>query len=182
MPEYSHIGCYRAIRWPGGPDTRRLSPSTSSTPLPLLKPAATSSSVWYSRQTPTSWMSSAQVRVYSSVEIWSHASSHLDPRHTGCFAITTVFSHAQTVVLCSACTSVLCQPTGGKARLTEGEPPISAIACDATDGHFRKLIPSEELSYSSTLSVFLLISMTSWFTHHTIGRLVLPALHAHTDL
>ena len=38
----------------------------------------------------------------------------------GCFAITTVFSHAQTVVVCPSCTSVLCQPTGGKARLTEG--------------------------------------------------------------
>jgi ribosomal protein S27E len=42
------------------------------------------------------------------------------PAHVGCFAITTVFSHAQTVVLCGACSSVLCQPTGGKARLTEG--------------------------------------------------------------
>lgn len=40
--------------------------------------------------------------------------------YTGCFAITTVFSHAQTVVVCPSCTSVLCQPTGGKARLTEG--------------------------------------------------------------
>ncbi|KAF5355981.1 hypothetical protein D9756_004220 [Leucocoprinus leucothites] len=38
----------------------------------------------------------------------------------GCFAITTVFSHAQTVVVCASCTSILCQPTGGKARLTEG--------------------------------------------------------------
>merc|ERR1712203_512943 len=34
--------------------------------------------------------------------------------------ITTVFSHAQTVVLCVGCSTVLCQPTGGKARLTEG--------------------------------------------------------------
>jgi len=42
------------------------------------------------------------------------------PTYLGCFAITTVFSHAQTVVLCGACSSVLCQPTGGKARLTEG--------------------------------------------------------------
>ena len=42
------------------------------------------------------------------------------PYLAGCFAITTVFSHAQTVVLCAACGSVLCQPTGGKARLTEG--------------------------------------------------------------
>lgn len=33
---------------------------------------------------------------------------------------TTVFSHAQTVVVCGDCTIVLCQPTGGKARLTEG--------------------------------------------------------------
>lgn len=33
---------------------------------------------------------------------------------------TTVFSHAQTVVICGSCSTVLCQPTGGKARLTEG--------------------------------------------------------------
>lgn len=45
----------------------------------------------------------------------------------GCFAITTVFSHAQTVVLCAACTSVLCQPTGGKARLTEGTSSCLSI-------------------------------------------------------
>ncbi|KAJ7023743.1 ribosomal protein S27-domain-containing protein, partial [Mycena alexandri] len=38
----------------------------------------------------------------------------------GCFTITTVFSHAHTVVLCGSCASVLCQPTGGKARLTDG--------------------------------------------------------------
>ncbi|KAK4703516.1 small subunit ribosomal protein S27e, partial [Phenoliferia sp. Uapishka_3] len=42
----------------------------------------------------------------------------------GCFNITTVFSHAQTVVLCGSCSTVLCQPTGGKARLTEGRPPF----------------------------------------------------------
>ena len=40
------------------------------------------------------------------------------PRFLGCFNITTVFSHAQTVVLCASCATVLCQPTGGKARLT----------------------------------------------------------------
>ena len=33
---------------------------------------------------------------------------------------TTVFSHSQTVVLCGSCSTVLCTPTGGKARLTEG--------------------------------------------------------------
>ena len=36
------------------------------------------------------------------------------------FRITTVFSHAQTVVVCAGCSTVLCQPTGGRARLTEG--------------------------------------------------------------
>lgn len=41
--------------------------------------------------------------------------------YTGCYKITTVFSHAQTVVLCVGCSTVLCQPTGGKARLTEGQ-------------------------------------------------------------
>ncbi|KZP00784.1 putative 40S ribosomal protein S27 [Calocera viscosa TUFC12733] len=44
----------------------------------------------------------------------------MDVKCSGCFAITTVFSHAQTVVICSSCQTVLCQPTGGKARLTEG--------------------------------------------------------------
>ena len=33
---------------------------------------------------------------------------------------TTVFSHSQTVVVCSSCSSVLCTPSGGRARLTEG--------------------------------------------------------------
>ncbi|CEH14436.1 40s ribosomal protein s27 [Ceraceosorus bombacis] len=44
----------------------------------------------------------------------------MDVKCPGCFAITTVFSHAQTVVLCGSCSTVLSQPTGGKARLTEG--------------------------------------------------------------
>jgi len=44
----------------------------------------------------------------------------MDVKCAGCFNITTVFSHAQTVVICGSCANVLCQPTGGKARLTEG--------------------------------------------------------------
>lgn len=39
----------------------------------------------------------------------------------------TVFSHAQTVVLCVGCSTVLCQPTGGKARLTEGSDLVWRI-------------------------------------------------------
>mmetsp|Transcript_5661 Transcript_5661/g.7576 ORF Transcript_5661/g.7576 Transcript_5661/m.7576 type:complete len:83 (+) Transcript_5661:43-291(+) len=52
--------------------------------------------------------------------IQSPNSFFMDVRCPGCFHITTVFSHAQTVVLCAGCSSMLCQPTGGKCRLTEG--------------------------------------------------------------
>lgn len=43
----------------------------------------------------------------------AHARSYFcDVKCPGCFNITTVFSHAQTVVLCGSCATVLCQPTG----------------------------------------------------------------------
>lgn len=74
----------------------------------------------------------------------SHLALMFSSFFTGCFAITTVFSHAQTVVVCPSCTSVLCQPTGGKARLTEGTfphpSPISFILI-STSTHSRILIP-----------------------------------------
>ncbi|XP_059131171.1 small ribosomal subunit protein eS27-like [Peromyscus eremicus] len=43
-----------------------------------------------------------------------------DVKCPGCYKIATVFSHAPTVVLCRGGSAVLCQPTGGKAGLTEG--------------------------------------------------------------
>nr|ALS05259.1 40S ribosomal protein S27 [Tortanus forcipatus] len=50
-----------------------------------------------------------------------HPNSYfMDVKCQGCVKITTVFSHAQTVVVCAGCSTVLCQPTGGKARLVEG--------------------------------------------------------------
>ncbi|KAI0005444.1 40S ribosomal protein S27 [Russula compacta] len=52
--------------------------------------------------------------------VQSPNSYFMDVKCPGCFSISTVFSHAQTVVICSSCSSVLCQPTGGRARLTEG--------------------------------------------------------------
>lgn len=52
--------------------------------------------------------------------VQSPNSYFMDVKCPGCYVITTVFSHAQTVVVCGDCTMVLCQPTGGKARLTEG--------------------------------------------------------------
>ncbi|XP_074318949.1 small ribosomal subunit protein eS27z-like [Silene latifolia] len=37
-----------------------------------------------------------------------------------CYVLTTIFSHSQTIVSCSRCQAILCQPTGGKCHLTEG--------------------------------------------------------------
>ena len=46
-----------------------------------------------------------------------HPNSYfMDVKCPGCYRITTVFSHAQTVVVCAGCSTVLCQPTGGRAR------------------------------------------------------------------
>jgi small subunit ribosomal protein S27e len=50
--------------------------------------------------------------------VQSPNSFFMDVRCAQCFNITTIFSHAQTVVTCNGCSTVLCQPTGGKARLT----------------------------------------------------------------
>merc|ERR1739845_115355 len=50
--------------------------------------------------------------------IQSPNSFFMDVKCPGCFQITTVYSHAQTVVLCGNCNVMLCQPTGGLARLT----------------------------------------------------------------
>ncbi|XP_029797112.1 40S ribosomal protein S27-like [Suricata suricatta] len=44
----------------------------------------------------------------------------MDRKCPGCYKITTIFSQAQTLVLCFGCSILLGQPTGGKARLTEG--------------------------------------------------------------
>ncbi|WFD34244.1 40S ribosomal protein S27 [Malassezia cuniculi] len=52
--------------------------------------------------------------------VQSPNSFFMDVKCSGCFAITTVFSHAQSVVVCGSCSQVLCQPTGGKARLVYG--------------------------------------------------------------
>lgn len=50
-----------------------------------------------------------------------HPNSYfMDVKCPGCYKITTVFSHAQGVVLCAGCSTILCQPTGGRAKLTEG--------------------------------------------------------------
>uniref|UniRef100_A0A8C8HWH2 40S ribosomal protein S27 n=1 Tax=Oncorhynchus tshawytscha TaxID=74940 RepID=A0A8C8HWH2_ONCTS len=52
--------------------------------------------------------------------VQSPNSYFMDVKCPGCYRITTVFSHAQRVVPCGGCSFVLCQPRGGKCRLTEG--------------------------------------------------------------
>ncbi|XP_019511103.1 PREDICTED: 40S ribosomal protein S27-like [Hipposideros armiger] len=52
--------------------------------------------------------------------VQSPNSYFMDLKYPGCYKITTIISHAKTVVLCVGCSTVLYHPTGGKARLTEG--------------------------------------------------------------
>lgn len=79
--------------------------------------------------TQVTWGLSFTCERLRGVEFW--IIDHCDC-FAGCYKITTVFSHAQTVVLCVGCSTVLCQPTGGKARLTEGQ--YSSTARVSSDG------------------------------------------------
>ena len=126
-------------------------------------------------------MSSALVR--SNISQSDHTYLRSSLATSGCFAITTVFSHAQTVVLCGACTSVLCQPTGGKARLTEGEPLICTARASGTD-------PSTQGAHTVGRTKLFVdaICISShfqhdiWLSHFTIGHPVsLCFALAHTD-
>jgi len=44
----------------------------------------------------------------------------MDVKCPGCFKIKTIFSHANSVVICAGCNTIMSSPTGGKARLTSG--------------------------------------------------------------
>merc|ERR1712203_275275 len=52
--------------------------------------------------------------------VQSPNSFFMDVKCPNCFKIRTIFSHAQSVVVCQGCSSIMSQPTGGKARLTSG--------------------------------------------------------------
>uniref|UniRef100_A0A493TK64 40S ribosomal protein S27 n=1 Tax=Anas platyrhynchos platyrhynchos TaxID=8840 RepID=A0A493TK64_ANAPP len=110
-------------------------PRTCCTRPPRRRRGSTRRSAWCRAPTPTSWTSSAPVGAWGrgrgggrgarfppGAAPRPNAAPSPPPRAlpAGCYKITTVFSHAQTVVLCVGCSTVLCQPTGGKARLTEG--------------------------------------------------------------
>lgn len=87
--------------------------------------SASEADVFFSRaRNPKIYRDAARAHPPASDDARADARSPLlssPPRnYQGCFNITTVFSHSQTVVLCGSCSAVLCQPTGGRARLTEG--------------------------------------------------------------
>ena len=44
----------------------------------------------------------------------------MDIKCPGCYSLTTAFSHAQTVITCEGCQTVLARPSGGKCKLTVG--------------------------------------------------------------
>ncbi|PIK46583.1 putative 40S ribosomal protein S27-like [Apostichopus japonicus] len=72
--------------------------------------------------------------------VQSPNSYFMDVKCPGCYKITTVFSHAQTVVLCVGCHTVLCQPTGGKARLTEARLARTEEDIFGNRNSFQKLV------------------------------------------
>ena len=44
----------------------------------------------------------------------------MDIKCPGCYSLTTAFSHAQAVITCEGCQTVLARPSGGKCKLTVG--------------------------------------------------------------
>lgn len=52
--------------------------------------------------------------------VQSPNSYFMDVKCMGCYRITTIFSHSQTVIPCAGCSTILCTPAGGKCRLTAG--------------------------------------------------------------
>lgn len=44
----------------------------------------------------------------------------MDIKCPGCYALTTAFSHSQTLIKCEGCETLLAQPSGGKCKLTIG--------------------------------------------------------------
>merc|ERR1712223_1602387 len=63
----------------------------------------------------------AERRRHKLKRLVQHPNSYfMDVKCPGCYRITTLFSHANTVVVCAGCSTVLCQPSGGRAKLTDG--------------------------------------------------------------
>ena len=99
--------------------------------------------------------------------VQSPNSFFMDVKCPGCFAITTVFSHAQSVVLCGSCAQVLAQPTGGKARLAVG----AYCVCVAVSDVSRLLFPSQGVTFDRFTSPQLLYEHTCCGRYHCVVRI-----------
>jgi small subunit ribosomal protein S27e len=44
----------------------------------------------------------------------------MDVKCPVCQTMSIVFSHSQTTVTCNSCKKIICNPSGGKAKLVEG--------------------------------------------------------------
>mmetsp|Transcript_25608 Transcript_25608/g.44749 ORF Transcript_25608/g.44749 Transcript_25608/m.44749 type:complete len:83 (-) Transcript_25608:37-285(-) len=52
--------------------------------------------------------------------VQSPNSYFMDIKCPSCYNLTIAFSHAQTVISCEGCNTILCTPSGGKSILKEG--------------------------------------------------------------
>ncbi|KAH6804707.1 ribosomal protein S27 [Perilla frutescens var. frutescens] len=82
--------------------------------------------------------------------VQSPNSFFMDVKCQGCFNITTVFSHSQTVVVRGNCQTVLCQPTGGVPGLQRAAPSEERVDCNPDD-----MLSRESLVYSMFLDLFM---------------------------
>ncbi|CAG0915598.1 unnamed protein product [Notodromas monacha] len=93
----------------------------------------------------------------------------MDVKCPGCYKITTVFSHAQTVVLCVGCSTVLCQPTGGRARLTEvymlAKDLLHPLPEDERRKHKKKRLVQHPNSYFMDVKCPGCYKITTVFSH-----------------
>lgn len=101
----------------GLPTRTRLSLRTSFIPLQKRR-GNTGRSSWCRAPTPTSWMWNVLVQLSSGA--------------IGCYKITTAVGRALRVVLYVGCSTALCQPAGGRARLAENGVPLEGSSIRRT--------------------------------------------------
>ncbi|KAL0290150.1 UNVERIFIED_CONTAM: 40S ribosomal protein S27-2 [Sesamum calycinum] len=98
--------------------------------------------------------------------VQSPNSFFMDVKCQGCFNITTVFSHSQTVVVCGNCQTVLCQPTGGRARLTEGcSFRRKGVTCRAWDLRSKADAPLAEHKNDHRTTSYWLVILSKAITY-----------------
>uniref|UniRef100_A0A9L0KMF0 40S ribosomal protein S27-like n=2 Tax=Equus asinus TaxID=9793 RepID=A0A9L0KMF0_EQUAS len=82
--------------------------------------------------------------------VQSPNSYFLDVKCPGCYKITTVCSHAQMAVLSVSCSTVVCQPTGGKQGLEKDAPSNRSSTKSPLNQDERETIPINTLWIKKT--------------------------------